>query len=101
MGTRKRHSKPQFVIPEEVEKQDTSGWTYRTEEKPPVAATLKPVETPAAEAPEKSSSSLFGDPMMSGMRAFSYGIMAGSQILLFSFQMAILPMTAVSKLIRR
>ncbi|MFN0166751.1 MAG: hypothetical protein ACKV22_10000 [Bryobacteraceae bacterium] len=101
MTTRKRHSKPQFVIPEEVEKQDTSGWTYRTEEKPPVAAAVKPVEAPAAKAPAKSSSSLFDGPIKSGMRAVSYGIMAGGVMLLFSFQVAILPMTAVSKLIRR
>ena len=100
MATRKRHSKPQFVIPEEVEKQDTSGWTYRTEEKPPAAEAAKPVETVATDSAEPSST-LFDSPIKSGMRALSYGIMAGGAMLLFSFQLAILPMTAVSKLIRR
>lgn len=101
MGTRKRHSKPQFVIPEEVEKQDASGWTYRTEDRPAAPAAPKPVERTATRPESTSSSSLFSDPMKSGMRALSYGMMAVGETLMFSFQVATLPMTVVANFIRR
>lgn len=94
MATRKRHAKPQFVIPEEVAAPAPSGWAFRTGE--PAAS---PPPQPASPAPPAR---LFGrNPVESGMRAFSYSMMAAGQFLLFSLQLAAMPLTVATSLVRR
>ena len=105
MATRKRHSKPQFVIPEDVESRETSGWTFRTEEarEEPPCAEVKPEEPAAAEKPAaKTNDSLLPTGAMeNGMKAFSYGFMAMGQMMLFSIRVATMPWTLATQILRR
>jgi len=93
MATRKRHAKPQFVIPEEVAAPAPSGWAFRTGE---------PAGSPPRPAAPASPARVFGrNPVETGMRAFSYSMMAAGQFLLFSVQLAAMPLTLAASLVRR
>lgn len=94
MAPRKRHSKTQFVIPEEVQvAAGSSGWTYKTEPAPTAkpAAPLMLPPTPRASV----------NPVESGVRAFTYSVYAFSEMLVFTMGMIAMPVAIAGRMFRR